>query len=92
MKGRGIPLNLLLMIATMTPTNEPTTYVDIIAKYSLSGLSIRPAITAKRISPAPIFPRENTIIRTTRREYMIADKIFVNPKLIVNILVYIEIG
>ena len=91
MKGRGIPLNLLLMIATITPTKDPTTYVDIIPKYSLSGLRIRPAMTAKRISPAPILPREKIMIKTTRKEYMIADRIFVNPKLIVNILVYIEI-
>lgn len=92
MKGRGIPLNLPLMIATMTPTKEPTTYVDIMAKYSLSGLRIRPAITAKRISPAPILPLEKIMIRTTSREYIIAERIFVNPKLILNILVYIEIG
>ena len=92
MKGRGIPLNLLLDIATMIPTTDPTIYVDITAKYSLSGLKRRPAIAANRISPAPIFPRETIMISTTKREYITADRIFDNPKLSVNNLVYIEIG
>jgi len=91
-KGRGIPLNLFLIKATMIPTIDPTIYVDITAKYSLSGLNRRPAIAANRISPAPIFPREKIMISTTKREYITADRIFVKPKLRVNSLVYIEIG
>jgi len=92
MKGRGIPLNLFLIRATMIPITDPTIYVDITAKYNLSGVRSSPAIAANRISPAPIFPRDMMMIRTTNREYITADKIFVKPKLRVNSLVYIEIG